>query len=113
VTAPAVLVLTLTLDELRAVFRTELDAALAMQAPTSTQLLTLDGLAHADSCSRATIRRLVREGAPCSYLGQSLRFDLDQWRAWCVSRGRKATHAKPSTHEVIPGVRLLSRAGAR
>jgi hypothetical protein len=109
VTAPAVVVLTLTLDELRALFRAELDSALAAVAlSTPTPLLTIDALAHAESCSRATIRRLMRDGAPHTYLAASPRFDLTQWRAWCAERGRRGTKAKPSSGP-IAGVRLLGR----
>jgi hypothetical protein len=90
-------------DELRALL-------VAAHAPSSAApLLTLEALAHTESCSRATIRRLVCEGAPCSYLGQSPRFDLLAWRAWCAERGRQGTKAKATKRAAIAGVRLLSR----
>lgn len=110
--APTVVLLTLSVDELRALVRGEVDAALATRASATSvhaQRLALDELAHLESCSRATVRRLVAEGGPVHYLGASPRFDLDEWRAWCAERGRAATKAMPSKRETIPGVRLLSR----
>jgi hypothetical protein len=89
-----------------------LAAHVAASPASPAQRLTLDDLAHAESTSRATIRRLVRDGAPVHYLGASPRFDLAEWRAWCAERGRRATQAKPSKGS-IAGVRLLSRGGSR
>jgi hypothetical protein len=84
-------------------------AAHVSAAPsTPAARLTIDDLAHAEKTSHATIRRLIRDGAPVHYLGASPRFDLEEWRAWCAARGRQATHAKPSKGS-IAGVRLLSR----
>jgi hypothetical protein len=98
----AALVARRVVDELRPLL-------VAAQAPaTPAPLFTLDALAHAESCSRATIRRLVHEGAPCSYVGQSPRFDVAAFRAWLDARGRKGTTAKPSSGP-IAGVRLLTR----
>lgn len=88
-----------------------LAARVALGPSTLTTRLTIDDLAHAERCSRATIRRLMRDGGPHSYLGASPRFDLGEWRAWCANRGRRATKAKGATGP-IAGVRLLSR-GAR
>jgi hypothetical protein len=76
---------------------------------TSAARLSLDALAHAEGCSRATVRRLLREGAPVHYVGASPRFDLTEWRAWCAERGRRGTKAAPTKGEKVAGVRLLSR----
>ncbi len=78
-------------------------------SPTPAARLTLDEVARHEACSRATIRRLVAEGGPVHYLGSSPRFDLEEWRAWCETRGRRGTQAAPSKGTTIPGVRLLSR----
>lgn len=113
-TGPAVIVVTLSPEELRALVREECRAARTEHAPaasTPARRLTLDELAHLEGGSRATIRRLVTEGGPVHYLGASPRFDLDEWRAWCAERGRRGTKSAPSKREVIPGVRLLSRSG--
>jgi hypothetical protein len=110
---PAIVVLTLTLDELRALFREEMAAALVGCPPVpsrSEARLTIHELARAEAGSVATVRRLVREGGPVHYLGASPRFDLAEWRAWCAERGRRGTKAKPSSGS-IAGVRLLSRPG--
>lgn len=83
----------------------------AAPAPTNPAArVTLDDLARLESCSRATIRRLVAEGAPVTYIGQSPRFDVEAFRAWLDARGRQGTKAKPSSGP-IAGVRLLSRRG--
>ncbi len=81
-------------------------------APSSpAPRLTLDALAHAEGCSRATIRRLMHEdGAPVHFIGASPRFELAEWRAWCAERGRVGTKARPAkAPERVGGVRLLSR----
>jgi hypothetical protein len=83
-------------------------AAHATAAPSApTQRLTLDALAHVEGCSRATIRRLTREGGPVHYLAASPRYDLADWRAWCEARGRAGT--KAPARSSVAGVRLLSR----
>jgi len=112
VTAATVIVVSLSVDELRELMRGEVDAALAAHAPATSmpaQRVALDELARLEACSRATIRRLVVEGAPVTYIGQSPRFDVEAFRRWLDDRGRKGTRAAPSKREVVPGVRLLSR----
>lgn len=110
---PTVIITTLGPDELRALVREELRAALAENAapsPATSPRVTLDELARLEGCSRATIRRLVAEGAAgVSYLGASPRFDVQAFRAWLAERGRKGTRATPPPRTVIAGVRLLSR----
>ncbi len=87
-----------------------LAAHVAASPSTARPRLTLEELAHLESGSRATIRRLVAEGGPVHYLGASPRFDLDEWRAWCAERGRRGTKAAPAKASgPIAGVRLLSR----
>jgi hypothetical protein len=93
-TAPAVLVISCTLDELRAIFREEARSMLAQHSPAPASVrLTIDELAHAERTSRATVRRLMREGAPVHFVGASPRFDLAEWRAWLAERGRRGTTA--------------------
>jgi hypothetical protein len=110
VTTPTVLVVPLSIDELRALFRAELDAALAALAPpTPSPLLDKRGLAHGLGVSVATVTRMGLP--PTLFAGASPRYDLEQVKAYLAARGRNATHAKPSTREVISGVRRLSRGG--
>jgi hypothetical protein len=110
VTVPAVLVLTLTLDELRALMRETLDAALAAHAPSMTPLELVDRreLARLLVVAPVTITRLTAEGLPCTYVGESPRYDVVAVRAWLDARGRHGTKAKASKAS-IGGVRLLSR----
>ncbi len=87
-------------------------AAHEAPAPSSAApRLTLDALAHAEGCSRATVRRLMHEeGAPVHFIGASPRFELAEWRAWCAARGCVGTKAAPArAPERVGGVRLLSR----
>ena len=109
-TTPTVLVVTLSADELRALVRTELDAALALRgaAPLTTALVDKRELARALAVSPATITRLVSEGAPHTFVGSSPRFDVEAFRTWLDARGRQGTKAKPSKASIV-GVRLLSR----
>jgi hypothetical protein len=94
-------------DELR-----PLVAAVAVAPSTPAARVTLDELARLESCSRATIRRLVAEGAPVTYVGQSPRFDVQAFHAWLDARGRQGTKAKAKPSSApIAGVRLLSRRG--
>jgi hypothetical protein len=88
-------------------------AQVAAAPSTPAARATLDELASLEKCSRATIRRLVSEGAPgVTYLGQSPRFDVEVFRSWLTERGRKGTRAKPSSAP-LAGVRLLSARGGR
>ena len=110
-TAPAVVVLTCSLDELRALVRAEIDAALAERAaaPSAAPLRDKGELARALAVSPATITRLTGEGMPHVFVGASPRYSLDEVRAWLAERGRQGTTAKRSRREAIGGVRLLSR----
>jgi hypothetical protein len=101
--AIAVIVARRVVDELRPLL-----VAATASPSTPAARATLDDLARLESCSRATIRRLVAEGAPVTHIGQSPRFDVQAFRAWLDARGRKGTTAKPSSGP-IAGVRLLSR----
>lgn len=109
--APTVLVVTLSPDELRALLRGEVDAALAARSavPSAVPLVDKRELARTLSVSPATITRMTAEGMPHVYAGASPRYDLAEVRAWLDERGRKGTHATPPKREAIPGVRLLSR----
>ncbi len=88
-------------------------AAYRSPAPSMTPLVDKQELARTLSVSPATITRLVQEGAPVTFVGQSPRFDIGAFRAWLDARGRLGTRAAPSkrgAREAIPGVRLLGRA---
>jgi hypothetical protein len=117
-TAPTVVVLTVSREELGELVREAVREALAECRPSPTPptaRLTIAQLAEAERCSRATINRLVREGAPVHYSGDSPRFDLAEWRAWNDERARREACAPrlPAHRELIPGVRLLTRVGRR
>jgi hypothetical protein len=108
VTSPAdalAAVLTLVREAAREGAAQALAAHASPPSSTPTARVTLDDLARLETCSRATIRRLVAEGAPVTYVGQSPRFDVEAFRTWLDARGRQGTKAKAS----IAGVRLLSR----
>lgn len=107
-----VVVLTCSLDELRSAVRDEVSTALAAHAtaPATPALVDKREIARTLTVSPATITRLVQEGAPVTYVGQSPRFDIAAIRVWLDDRGRQGTKAKPSRGHVV-GVRLLSRRG--
>jgi len=114
VTAPAVLVVSCSLDELRVMLREELTAArtaLASGVVAVAPLLDRRELARTLSVSAATVTRMTAEGMPHVFAGASPRYALDEVRAWLAERGRRGTQAAPSKRETIPGVRLLSRRG--
>jgi hypothetical protein len=107
--APTVIVT--TPDELRAIVREEIRAAHASAEPRSdapSQRVTLEELSRVEACSRATIRRLIVDGAPVHHVGLSPRFDVAEWRAWCDARGPVGTKAAPSKAS-LGGVRRLTR----
>jgi hypothetical protein len=110
VSAPAVLVVALTPDELRALIRDELRAVHAERepAPSAAPLLDRRELGRTLAVSTATVTRLTSEGMPHVFVGDSPRYSIDEVRAWLEARGRQGTKAKPSSGP-IPGVRLLSR----
>jgi hypothetical protein len=110
-TAPAVVVLTCSLDELRALVRAEVDAALAERAaaPSTAPLRDKGELARALDVSPATITRLTGEGMPHVFVGASPRYALDEVCAWLAARGRQGTIAKQPRRDTIAGVTLLSR----
>ncbi len=113
-TGAAVIVVTLSPDELRAVVREELRAALAehVPAPAAAALVDRHELARMLDVSAATVTRMTAEGMPHVFAGASPRYSLDEVRAWLDARGRRGTKAAPPKRETIAGVRLLSR-GAR
>lgn len=110
-TAPAVLVVTCSLDELRALVRDVVREVIAERAPSpsSAALVDRQELARLLDVSVATVTRLASEGAPVTHVGQAPRYDVEAFRAWLVERGRKGTNAKPARTS-LAGVRLLSRA---
>jgi hypothetical protein len=111
VTAPAILVVTLTPDELRTIVEGAVSRALAVRTPPPSTALLVDKreLARILAVSPATITRLVQEGGPHTFVGSSPRFDVEAFRAWLAERGRRGTTSKPPSGP-IAGVRLLSRA---
>jgi hypothetical protein len=111
-TTPAVLVLTCSLDELRALVRDEVRAALAEHTPAPVApYVDRRELARLLDVSPATVTRLAGEGMPCTHVGDSPRYVVAEVRAWLATRGRTGTTAAPARAS-IAGVRLLSR-GAR
>jgi hypothetical protein len=114
VTAPAVVVVTLSPDELRALVREAVHEELANRAhalaPSQSTLVDRRELARALDVSPATVTRLQAEGMPCVHVGAAPRYALEHVRTWLDARGRQGTKAAPSkVREAIPGVRLLSR----
>jgi hypothetical protein len=104
--ALAMLVARCVVDELRPLL-------VAAQSPGAHALL-LDRreLARLLVVAPVTVTRLTADGLPCTYVGDSPRYSLDEVRAWLDARGRKGTKAAPPKRETVAGVRLLSR-GAR
>jgi hypothetical protein len=68
--------------------------------PEPTGLLSRRALAKHLSRSVATVDRLVLEGLPHSFVGDSKRFDLQDCLDWLAARGKRATKAKPSKADV-------------
>jgi excisionase family DNA binding protein len=114
VSVPAVVVLTVSLDELRAVIRDELRATLAAHAssPSAAPLVDRREVARLLNVSAATVTRMTAEGMPHVFAGASPRYSVDEVHAWLDARGRRGTKSTPPKRETIAGVRLLSR-GAR
>jgi hypothetical protein len=111
VSTPAVLVLTLTLDELRTLIRDEVRAAFAEHSPPEgiSGLVDRRELARLLDVSLATVTRLTSEGGPVTYVGESPRYEVAAFRAWLEERGRRGTKPSPARSEKVAGVRLLSR----
>lgn len=109
--APAVLVLTLTPEDLGALITAAVAAAYAGTATAKATAALVDRreAARVLGVSPATVGRLMSEGAPHVFVGQSPRFDVAAFRAWLEARGRQGTKAAPAKTEKIGGVRLLSR----
>jgi hypothetical protein len=109
--APALVVVALTVDELRTLVREEVRSALAEHVPSSTTQALVDRreLARLLAMSPATVTRLTSEGAPVIHVGDSPRYDVAAFRAWLDERGRRGTKASAARSDTIAGVRLLSR----
>lgn len=107
------LVLTCSLDELRALIREEVAACRSAGpdvVPSPVKLVDRRELARVLDVSAATVGRLVADGAPHVFVGQAPRFDVAAFRAWLDERGRQSTKATPpKAPERVAGVRLLSR----
>lgn len=112
---PAVVVVTLSIDELRALVRDVVREALSEQVPAASAVPLVDRheLARLLGVSAATIARMTAEGMPHVFAGASPRYGAEEVRAWLAQRGRKGTIAGPKKAGVGPiaGVRLLSRGG--
>jgi hypothetical protein len=109
---PAIIVATMTVDELRAHVREAVREVLAEQdkpAPASP-LVNRHELARLLGVSGATIGRMTAEGLPHCFAGASPRYAVDEARAWLLQRGRKGTKAAVRAPTApLHGVRLLSR----
>jgi hypothetical protein len=113
-TAPAVIVVTLSVDDLRALVREAVRAELPALQPSVSPKPLVDRreLARTFAVSPATVTRLAAEGMPCTHVGDSPRYDIGAVLAWLHERGRRGTTATQprGARAAIPGVRLLSRA---
>ena len=112
---PAVLVLSLSADELRSLVREVVREVLAEQAPRplAPPLVSRHELARLLGVSAATVTRMTAEGMPHVFAGASPRYAVDEVRAWLTERGRKGTSAPlRKTAPPLGGVRLLSRGGS-
>jgi hypothetical protein len=92
-TAPAVVVLPMSGDELLALLSEAVRVALAERtpAPSSAPLVDRRELARLFAVSAATVTRLTAEGMPCTHVGDSPRYDVEDVRAWLDARGRQGT----------------------
>lgn len=86
----AVVVLTLTADELRALIRDAVADALGAQRPA--RLLTPRELAAELGVSVDTIERRAREGLPHVLVGTRRRFDAGACRAWLAARPKASSN---------------------
>ncbi len=112
--APAVLVVASSLDELAALVRDAVRDELAAHAPAASpgQLVDKRELARALGISPAGVDRLVRAGKiPHLVVGEVRRFDLGEVRKALAANMAPIPPAvtKTAPREVVPGVRLLSR----
>jgi len=92
---PAVLVVTVTVEELRAHMREAVREVLAEQdkPAAASPLVNRHELARLLGVSAATITRMTAEGLPHVFAGASPRYAVDEARAWLLQRGRKGTKA--------------------
>lgn len=79
----------LSVDDLRALVRTEIDAALAEQSQAPA-LLTQDALAHELGVSTRTIYELRQRGLPVVLVCDSPRFELQACIAWLAAQAPAA-----------------------
>lgn len=83
----------LTVDELRALLRAEVDAALG-ERPTAPALLTQDALARELGVSPRTVYELRQQGLPTVLVCESPRFELAACLAWLRERPTTAKSAR-------------------
>jgi excisionase family DNA binding protein len=111
---PAVLVLSLSVDELRALVREVVREAVSKPGLAEpSPLVDRHELARLLGVSAATVTRMTAEGMPHVFAGASPRCAAEEVRAWLAQRGRKGTIAgqRKAAGTPIAGVRLLSRGG--
>jgi excisionase family DNA binding protein len=109
---PSVVVLNVSVEELRALVREVVREALSERpSPSSASpLVSRHELARLLGVSAATVTRMTAEGMPHVFAGASPRYSADEVRAWLAQRGRKGTKAAPQGPGApLTGVRLLSR----
>jgi len=114
ISPPAVVIVNLSINELRALVREVVREALSQQVPAASAAPLVDRheLARLLGVSAATVARMTAEGMPHVFAGASPRYAPDQVHVWLSERGRKGTKAPMRTAEVsVAGVRLLSRTG--
>jgi len=114
VTGPGVVVVTLSADELRALVRDEVRAALTSVAPASatpSPLVDKKECARALGISTTSLDRMTAAGkVPFLRVGDVRRYDFAAVRAALETPA--ATPTRPAPRERVAGVRLLSRRSA-
>ena len=109
---PSVVIVSLSVDELRALVRDAVREILDERVPEkhASPLVDRHELARLLGVSAATVSRMTAEGMPHVFAGASPRYSTDDVRIWLSERGRKGTKTPVRKTEVsVSGVRLLSR----
>jgi excisionase family DNA binding protein len=109
---PSVVVLNLSVEQLRVLVREVVREAMGEKppSPSATPLVSRHELARLLGVSAATVTRMTSEGMPHVFAGASPRYSVDDVRAWLAQRGRKGTKVRPHGPPTsLTGVRLLSR----
>jgi hypothetical protein len=92
----------------------EVDRETIGQAPSRAPLVDIHGIAGALCVSEVTIRRLVADGMPVTWIASAMRFDVDECKAWNRERGKRSVTKEPKTRRLtedgpVAGVVLKTR----